>query len=109
MLVVEPGHDDPDLEGGLILAAERYLRSRGAKVFYAGGQQPLNPFYWGVYGGSEWSGILSGHTTFLRAILESGYQPVSDERPARGRPEPPRGPRPASPSDSPRGQDRGHR
>ncbi|MBX6316617.1 MAG: GNAT family N-acetyltransferase, partial [Isosphaeraceae bacterium] len=51
MLITEPGLDDPDLERGLFLAAERYLRRRGAAVIYAGGQYPLNPFYWGLYGG----------------------------------------------------------
>ena len=37
MLVVEPALDDPGLVAGLIAAAELYLRSRGAKVIYAGG------------------------------------------------------------------------
>ena len=58
MLCVEPRLDDPELLAGLIDAAERYLRSRGAKVLYAGGLFPLNPFYWGIYGGSEGAGVL---------------------------------------------------
>jgi ribosomal protein S18 acetylase RimI-like enzyme len=77
MLVVEPGAEDPELEHGLILEAERYLRRRGAQVLYAGGQYPLNPFYWGVYGGSEWAGILSAHSYFVRAVVHAGYAPVS--------------------------------
>ena len=60
MLVVEPGPDDPALETGLIAEAERLPPPRGATVLYAGGQFPLNPFYWGIYGGSEWAGILCG-------------------------------------------------
>jgi ribosomal protein S18 acetylase RimI-like enzyme len=77
MLVVEPGLDDWGLVNGLIDAAERYLRSRGAKVVYAGGLFPLNPFYWGLYGGSEGSGVLSGHEPFNTVLLERGYEPVS--------------------------------
>jgi ribosomal protein S18 acetylase RimI-like enzyme len=46
-------------------------------VLYAGGQAPLNPFYWGVYGGSECAGILGAHDGFHRAVGRAGYQPVS--------------------------------
>jgi len=77
LLVLEPELDDAELSSGLILAAERYLAARGAKVIYAGGLFPLNPFYWGIYGGSEGSGILSGHGSFHRAVIDLGYEPVS--------------------------------
>ena len=77
MLVVEPGRDDRELVAGLLSAAEQHLRVRGAQVVYAGGLFPLNPFYWGLYGGSEGSGVLSGHATFQRALIDRGYQPVS--------------------------------
>jgi ribosomal protein S18 acetylase RimI-like enzyme len=76
MLVVEPGFDDPGLVRGLLDVAEGYLRARGAKVVYAGGLFPLNPFYWGLYGGSEGSGVLSGHDVFHRGLRERGYEPV---------------------------------
>jgi ribosomal protein S18 acetylase RimI-like enzyme len=77
MLIVEPGPEDPELERGLVLEAERYLCARGARVLYGGGQYPLNPFYWGVYGGSECAGVLSSHRAFERALRNSGYEPVS--------------------------------
>jgi ribosomal protein S18 acetylase RimI-like enzyme len=77
MLVVEPGADTQDVEDGLIAHSEAYLRANGAKVLYAGGQLPLNPFYWGVYGGSECAGILSTHEAFRRAAERAGYEPVS--------------------------------
>lgn len=77
MIIVEPGLDDAELERGLCAGAERYLRAKGASVFYAGGQYPLNPFYWGLYGGSECSGILGTHMAFHRAAARSGYQPVA--------------------------------
>jgi ribosomal protein S18 acetylase RimI-like enzyme len=77
MLAVEPGTDDPELVSGLILRAECYLRERGARVVYAGSLFPLNPFYWGLQGGSEGSGVLSGHGPFHRVLAELGYEPVS--------------------------------
>ncbi len=77
MLVVEPGGDDAETEAGLLAEALRYLRRRGASVVYAGGQYPLNPFYWGIYGGSEWAGILGSHAPFLRTVTRAGFEPVS--------------------------------
>jgi ribosomal protein S18 acetylase RimI-like enzyme len=77
MLLVEPGADDPEVVGGLLDAAEGYLRRRGAKVLYAGSLFPLNPFFWGIYGGSEGAGILSGHLPFQRGVIDRGYVPVS--------------------------------
>ena len=77
MLLIEPGLDQSGLAADLIMAGENYLREQGAKVFYAGGIFPLNPFYWGVYGGSEGSGVLSQHETFHRALVERGYEPAA--------------------------------
>ncbi len=78
MLVIDPDEaEDGEVGRGLVVEAERYLRRRGASVLYAGGQAPLNPFYWGLYGGSEWAGILSAHAAFHRAVASCGYEPVS--------------------------------
>ena len=77
MYATEPGVDDEEVDRGLFGAAEDYLRRRGAKVIYAGGQSPVDPFYWGVYGGSEFAGVLSSHVEFHRAALRSDYLPAS--------------------------------
>jgi ribosomal protein S18 acetylase RimI-like enzyme len=77
MLIVDPQLADPELVTGLLRAAEHYLRERGAKVLYAGSLFPLNPFYWGICGGSEGAGVLSGHETFHSVLLEQGYEPVN--------------------------------
>lgn len=78
MLVVDPARsEDDDLGLGLLAAGVAYLRARGARVVYAGGQAPLNPFYWGTYGGSECAGVLSSHVAFHRAALKGGFEPVS--------------------------------
>ena len=78
MLVVEPAPAEVEdaIAVGLLDAAESYLRSRGARVLYAGSLFPLNPFYWGLSGGSEGAGILSGHQVFHRAAMSSGYAPA---------------------------------
>lgn len=77
MMVVEPGCEEAEMETRLIAEAEAYLRRHGAQVIYAGGQNPLNPFYWGIYGGSEWAGILGEHTVFHHAVARAGFEPVS--------------------------------
>ena len=66
MLAVEPSALADEIARGLIIEAERYLARRGTNVIYAGGQYPLNPFYWGLYGGSEGAGIVPSHPGFPR-------------------------------------------
>jgi ribosomal protein S18 acetylase RimI-like enzyme len=77
MLIIDRGLTDTELACGLVLEAERYLRRRGARVLYAGGQFPLNPFYWGLYGGTEGSGVPSGHTVFSQSLTALEYEPVN--------------------------------
>lgn len=77
MLAADPAVDDPEIGPALLRETERYLRLRGAEVFYCGGQHPLNPFYWGLYGGGEFAGVLDGHSAFSLAAKAGGYQPVS--------------------------------
>lgn len=77
MLAVDPARGDAALESELLRQGETYLRSRGAQVLYAGGQYPLNPFYWGLYGGSEFAGVLADHAAFHRAARSAGYEPVA--------------------------------
>jgi ribosomal protein S18 acetylase RimI-like enzyme len=78
MIVLDPSADEPGLAGRLLAEAERYLRDRGASVLYAGGRYPLNPFYWGIYGGSEWAGILGADSLFRDTVEAGGYQPVGN-------------------------------
>ena len=73
MLVVDPAVEAADVPAQLLRSAEGYLAERGARVIYAGGRFPLDPFYRAIYGGSEWSGILDGHPGFCRAVEAAGY------------------------------------
>jgi ribosomal protein S18 acetylase RimI-like enzyme len=77
MVVIDPEADEQALGPALVGRASRALRERGAEVLYAGGQWPVNPFYWGIYGGSEFSGILKGHEAFRRAVIGEGFREVA--------------------------------
>ena len=60
----------------LLSRSEEYLRSRGAKVIYAGGIRPLNAFYLGLYGGSELPGVLASDPMFNGACHRKGYREI---------------------------------
>lgn len=60
----------------LLIQCEEYLVSRGAKVLYGGGIQPLNAFYWGLYGGSELPGILKKDSIARAAFESHGYKEI---------------------------------
>jgi ribosomal protein S18 acetylase RimI-like enzyme len=80
----------------LLARAEAYLTERGAKTLFGGASYPLAPFYYGLYGGSEPSGVLEsdprGHEIFqaagYRAARRSlvlnrdlaGFRPVVDRQ-----------------------------
>lgn len=69
--------ENPDqVAASLLTQCEDYLVSRGAKVLYGGGIQPLNAFYWGLYGGSELPGILEADTIARTAFESHGYKEI---------------------------------
>jgi len=60
----------------LLARGESYLQGQGAKVLYAGAIFPLNPFYLGLYGGSELPGVLDSDTWTRDLYLRSGYREI---------------------------------
>lgn len=62
----------------LLAASEAYLRERGAQVVYAGGINPLNSFYLGLYGGSEIPGVLQTDLPFRQACERAGYKQIDE-------------------------------
>ncbi len=76
-LIVAPGSQAREIAEQLVRQAEVYLRKRGARVIYAGALYPLNPFYWGLAGGSEGSGVTSSEQLFHETLAHLGYDPVS--------------------------------
>jgi GNAT superfamily N-acetyltransferase len=45
-------------------------------VLYGGGLHPLNPFYVGLYGGSEVPGVLDSDTVTREVLAARGYQEI---------------------------------
>jgi GNAT superfamily N-acetyltransferase len=75
-LILRADHRDDVLARELLARSEAYLHERGAKVIYAGGINPLNAFYLGLYGGSELTGVLAGDTVFQNACRQAGYRDI---------------------------------
>jgi ribosomal protein S18 acetylase RimI-like enzyme len=67
---------DPSITGELLERSEAFLENRGAKTLYGGGSYPLAPFYQGLYGGSEFSGVLDSDRRGQAIFQEHGYRPV---------------------------------
>src|SRR5262249_7913159 len=60
----------------LLSRCESFLRGRGAKVLYGGSLHPLNPFYLGLYGGSELPGVLDSDRATQDLFRTHGYREV---------------------------------
>jgi ribosomal protein S18 acetylase RimI-like enzyme len=76
IVVVRPGPDQADIAQSLLWKSEEYLRAKGATVLYGGAVKPLNPFYLGLYGGSEQPGVLDSDAWMQRLFLEHGYREI---------------------------------
>lgn len=72
-ILTRPAHRRQGIGAELLRRAEAYLRERGAKSIYAGCMKPLCPFYWGLYGGSEPSGILLSDPLAEPFLLKHDY------------------------------------
>ena len=78
MLMVAPGYRRQGIGRGLVGRAERYLRGMGSSVIYAGSIHPLDPFYIGLYGGSELPGILRSNQVAHHLFRALGYRAVDE-------------------------------
>lgn len=65
---------DSSVAGELLARCEGYLRGRGAVELFGGGSYPMSPFYYGLYGGSEFSGVLASDMRGQRIFCENGYR-----------------------------------
>ena len=77
MVMMHGSVDYPRLADELVRESEKFLRSRGAKVLYGGGINPINPFYLGLYGGSEMPGVLESDTRQIELFRRNGYEEMS--------------------------------
>ncbi|MGC1274596.1 MAG: GNAT family N-acetyltransferase [Planctomycetaceae bacterium] len=60
----------------LVRRAETYLRDRGAETILAGPAAPFDPFYVGLYGGSQPSGFLESDEIAAPFFTALGYEPI---------------------------------
>jgi ribosomal protein S18 acetylase RimI-like enzyme len=73
-LGVIPSHRKQGIGAELAARAEDYLRRRGAMTLYAGPMAPLNPFTFGLYGGSQSPGFLDSDAAAAPFFERRGYQ-----------------------------------
>lgn len=74
MLLVAPHPQHAAIADELLTQSEDYLVRRGAKTLYGGCIEPINPYYLGLYGGSEMPGVLATHADLLELFLKHGYR-----------------------------------
>jgi len=76
LVLVRPDCAEAEVAAGLLERCEQYLRGQGAKVLYGGGIRPLNPFYLGLYGGSELPGVLDSDLVARELYGSHGYREI---------------------------------
>jgi ribosomal protein S18 acetylase RimI-like enzyme len=74
LLVVRTSHRRQGIGTELLRHSEAYLRQRGAQKLFAGPLAPCNPFYHGLYGGSDLPGFLATDSAAEPFLLRRGYR-----------------------------------
>jgi GNAT superfamily N-acetyltransferase len=75
ILVVRPTFRKRGIGAELLNRAEAFLKERGATTINAGMMRPLTPFWFGLYGGSDLSGILASDTDAAPFLDKRGFKP----------------------------------
>jgi ribosomal protein S18 acetylase RimI-like enzyme len=73
-VAVRPSYRRQKIGTQLLKRAEDYLRGHRAKQIVAGGIRPLNPFYFGLYGGADSPGFLASDAAAGPFLEHNGYQ-----------------------------------
>ncbi len=73
LLGVAPSHRRQGIGSELLRRAEAYMRSRGSQKLFAGPMYPLNPYTFGVYGGSNSPGFLDSDPLARPFFASHGY------------------------------------
>lgn len=75
-LAVKPARRHQGVASELLRRCETYLRDHGARRVLAGPHPGCNPFYLGLYGGSDLPGFLASDRAAEPFFLRHGYRPV---------------------------------
>lgn len=74
LIGVRTAHQRKGIGAELLQRCEGYLRENGAEILHAGGHWPNNPFYMGLYGGSESPGFLVSDPFAEPFFTKHGYK-----------------------------------
>ncbi len=77
VVLVRPDCETAVIAAGLLDQCEAYLQSRGAKTLYGGAWGELNPFYLGLYGGTQLPGVLQTDLVAHELYAARGYQEIN--------------------------------
>jgi ribosomal protein S18 acetylase RimI-like enzyme len=75
LLGVRPSHRRRGIGSELLRLSEAYLHRKGAQTLFAGPMRPCNPFYLGLYGGSDQPGFLASDAMAGPFLTRHGYRP----------------------------------
>lgn len=78
LVMVDRRPDRETIARSLLSRCEDYLQANGALVLHAGQSSPHDPFYKGLFGGSELSGIPRTDEDDLRLFQSAGYVPTDE-------------------------------
>jgi ribosomal protein S18 acetylase RimI-like enzyme len=76
MLMTKPHEQADRIRSEMLVAAENYLKGRGAKTLMAVGCHPHNPFYLGLYGGGRLPGVLTEQSELIELFQKHNYRTV---------------------------------
>ena len=77
VIMVQPRFRRRGIGRELVLRAESYLRHSGATTILAGPSKGLDPFFYGLYGGSQPSGFLESDISAAPFFEAIGYEPCA--------------------------------
>lgn len=76
-VIVDPAYRRQGIGRQLVELAENYLQSAGAKTVHAGPAAPCDPFYFGLYGGSQPAGFLESDANAAPFFQKLGFAPAA--------------------------------
>lgn len=73
-VMVAPHPRKAEIEAELLAAGENYLRQKGVRQIFGGCRYPVNPFYLGLYGGSDLPGVLASDAAMVNLLRAYDYR-----------------------------------